>query len=277
MAPDKQTLARFNLQGNPLPLPGGEGRTYRVGGAVLKHVHNDSREYWNWIADTCNGMQTRGFRLSQPLPAADGTWITPEGWSAWTFLNGTHDYGNRIPEIIRAVSAFHEAYASVPRPHFLDADTPYMRADTYAWGTAPEHIHEDLKEMTLSLFALREPVDNVRDQIIHGDLNPGNILLSPGTAPAIIDIAPYWRPPEFALAVFAYWIGPWRNDSGVLRHFETVPHFRQMLVRAGIRMLLIMSEFSKLSDMESYRHATDMIISYCKKGGTAAFTDTIPV
>ncbi len=266
MAPDQQTLAKFNLRGNPEPLPGGEGRAYRVNGTVLKHIHNDSREYWNWIAETSARIQPRGFRMSKPLPTTGGDWITPEGWCAWTFLEGTHNYENSTPEIIKAVTAFHEAYAAVPRPEFLDADNPYMRADTYAWGNMPERIHEDLKGMVRLLYSLRKPVGELRDQIIHGDLNPGNILLSPGLAPAVIDIAPYWRPPEFALAIFAYWIGPWRNNPDVLRHFAGVKHFNQMLVRAGIRMLLIMSEFSKLSDMASYQNATRMIISYCKQG-----------
>jgi hypothetical protein len=33
-----------------------------------------------------------------------------------------------------------------------------------------------------------------------------------------------------------------------------------MLVRAGIRMLLIMSEFNKINDLEKYRRATEIIL-----------------
>ena len=37
-------------------------------------------------------------------------------------------------------------------------------------------------------------------QIVHGDLT-GNVLVAPGAPPAVIDISPYWRPPEYAEGV----------------------------------------------------------------------------
>jgi len=37
----------------------------------------------------------------------------------------------------------------------------------------------------------------------------------------------------------------------VLHHFKTIPAFAQLLVRAGIRMLLVMSVINQLEDWES--------------------------
>ncbi len=47
MKPDENVLRQFNLEGEIEFLPGGEGRTYRVGNIVLKHINNDSEEYIN--------------------------------------------------------------------------------------------------------------------------------------------------------------------------------------------------------------------------------------
>jgi hypothetical protein len=90
-------------------------------------------------------------------------------------------------------------------------------------------------------------------------LNPGNILLAPSRPPAIIDIAPYWRPADFALAVYAYWIAPWRNKPALLKKFPDSQEFKQLLIRAAIRMLLIMSEFNNIRDEERFRKATEIV------------------
>jgi hypothetical protein len=111
-----------------------------------------------------------------------------------------------------------------------------------------------------ALYAIRRPLVGLEDQLIHGDLNPSNLLIVDGQPPGVIDIAPYWRPASFALAVFAYWIGPWRNRPDPLAHFAHVEQLDQLLIRAGIRMLLIMSEFGRLTDMERYTRATKLIV-----------------
>ncbi|MDQ6669192.1 MAG: hypothetical protein M3069_00235 [Chloroflexota bacterium] len=106
------------------------------------------------------------------------------------------------------------------------------------------------------LYALRRPLDGLDSQLIHGDLNPGNILIARGLPPAFLDIAPFWRTAEFALAMFANWIGPRQGDASVLRHFSQVRHFDQLLIRAGIRMLLIMTELAERNP-DLFQHELD--------------------
>jgi hypothetical protein len=103
-------------------------------------------------------------------------------------------------------------------------------------------VHPEVEPLVGALYASRRPVNGLQDQLIHGDLNPENILVGPGLPPGFLDLAPFWRPPEFALALFANWIGPRRGDPAVLRHFAEVRHFDRLLIRAGIRMLLIMTD-----------------------------------
>lgn len=239
MKPDENVLRQFNLEGEIEFLPGGEGRTYRVGNIVLKHINNDSEEYINWIADSFSKIEENGFRVAKSIKNIEGTWITKDGWSAWEFLEGNHNYKDYIEISIQAIVAFHRAIKDFSKPESLGReDSPYIKADKYAWGDKPESIHEDVKDLVEALYAIRKPVEGLKDQIIHGDLNPDNILVSESLPPGIIDIAPYWRPPEFALAVYAYWIAAWRDEEELLEHFQDIKEFDQMLVRAGIRMLL---------------------------------------
>jgi hypothetical protein len=86
----------------------------------------------------------------------------------------------------------------------------------------------------------------LRPQLIHGDLNPDNILVASDAPPALIDMAPYWRPAGFALAVLAYWLGPAVGNSTVLTGFEAVPAFDQLLVRAALRSVLVWHEFAQI-------------------------------
>lgn len=261
MEPNKKVLEQFGLNEKATFLPGGERRTYRVGDVVLKHINNDNSEHTKWIAETYSQIKEDGFRIPRPLKSVAGEWITDEGWSAWTFLDGNHDYRDNVPESIQAIIKFHDALKGVARPSFLsEIDSAYKRADQMTWGDKPEQIHPELKEMVQELYNKKVEMDGLGNQLIHGDLNPNNILFQDSLSPAIIDIAPYWRPVEFSLGVYAYWIGPWRDDEVILEHFKNIKHFDQMLVRAGIRMLLIMSEFNKINDFEKYKTATEIVL-----------------
>ncbi|HVZ58640.1 MAG TPA: phosphotransferase [Patescibacteria group bacterium] len=259
----KHIFDEFNLSGEASLFPTAEERTFRVGDVIVKHVKNDSEEYTNWHADFFNSIKENGFRVPKPIPTRSGKWITNDGWTAWHVLEGNHDFENYIPESIQAIVSFHRAIRDYPRPGFIGSDGPWTRADIGAWRAKPENIHPKLKEDVELLYSLRQPIVDYVDQLIHGDLNPGNILLSDKFPPAIIDIAPYWRPVEFSLAVYAYWVGPWRDHKERLEYFKDIPNFKQMLVRAGIRMLLVMSEFNNLDELEKYHNATQIISEYC--------------
>ncbi len=262
MNPNEEVLRQFNIQGKVEFLPGGEKRTFRVGNVVLKYINNDNEDYLNCIADLYSQIKEDGFRVPRPLKTQDRKWLTSDGWSAWTFLDGNHDYIKSIPESIKAITKFHEAIKDVPKPQFLSViDSPYKKSDAMAWGNKPENIHIEVKEMVDKLYEVRNHIEVLDEQLIHGDLNPDNILFHDSLPPAIIDIAPYYRPVEFALGIYAYWIGPWRDDENALNYFSEVREFDQMLVRAGIRMLLTMSEFNKINDLEKYKRATEIVLN----------------
>ena len=69
---------------------------------------------------------------------------------------------------------------------------------------------------------------------MHGDLT-GNVLFADGLPPAVIDFAPYWRPPAFATAVVVGDALLWEGaDETLLAAVEHVDAFPQFLLRALI-------------------------------------------
>lgn len=260
---DGAVAAAFGVDREAVLLAGGEGRTYRAGDVVLRR--EDDPVEAAWVADLFNQIRPDGFRVPRPVQARDGGWIASGEWSAWAFVEGRPATRQDAPEVARAIDAFHAALASVPCPeHLARRDLPYDRADRWAWGELPPDAHPRLVEPLRRLAAVRRPLAGLRDQLIHGDLNPENVLVAPGLPPAIIDMAPYRRPAPFGAAVAAFWLGPWQSDESVLACFAHVPHLDQLLVRACIRMLLSMQELGYLHALERYRAAMDII---CRRAG----------
>jgi len=84
-----------------------------------------------------------------------------------------------------------------------------------------------------------------------------------------IDLSPYWRPPEFATAIAAYWLGPYQGDTAVLHHFAQVRELDQMLVRVGIRQLSRLVETGGLEYADEFTRAADVICQLIERPGKA--------
>jgi uncharacterized protein (TIGR02569 family) len=256
----------FNVSGSLTLLPGGEGRTYRAGDFIYRRETDPTETAF--IAELYDSLDVDGFRIPTPIRTKHGAWITPDGWSAWTFVDGQPATPNDVPQVIAAIQAFHQALASAPYPAYLaDRDSPFDRADQAAWTDKTVDVDERFVPFIMPLLQRKRPVEGLHAQLMHGDLNEENILIAPHLPPAIIDMTPYWRPAEFAVAVFAYWLGPYRGDTSMLSAFAHVREFDQMLIRAGLRMILITHEFAKLGtpigDFERANHmAVDSICQW---------------
>ena len=193
--PPRGVLAAFGLVGQAVPLPGGQGASWRVGEVVLKpHVDADFQQ---WLGTAVSGIEQQGFRLPEVRRAVDGAWVVL-GWGApslmpgATVADGAADWG----AIITASRALHAATADLPRPAFLDLRTdPWAVADRAAWGETPRRVAPGLRDLVRRLDAVPAPPGGA--QLVHGDL-AGNVLLVPGAPPSVIDFSPYWRPPSYA-------------------------------------------------------------------------------
>lgn len=262
-------MRQFGLDGEIGILPGGSRKTFRVGNAVLKRIHATSLEndhspaLAEWIAEFSLRIEQRGFRLPRPLPTLDGRWVAPGGWTAWTLLEGRHATRDDIPACIAAIEALHAALKGIPiHPLMIGNSTLWGKAHRWCWGEKPPEVHPKPAALVDELYALRRPIQTRDWQLIHGDLNPENILIAPGLPPAFLDFSPFWAPPEFALAIFANFSGPRRWDPGVLDFFAGISNFDQLLVRAAIRMLLIMTGFDDWETC-SEKWAAEWIIQRC--------------
>ncbi len=262
---------RFGVHTPAKQLRGGTTPTFKAKGLVFKRVketsleNNHSPQLMAWIAELSHTIKQDGFRFPVAKPTVAGQWITDNGWSAWSFVEGKHAHRNNVKQCIEGIIAFHKAIKDVPRhPLMVQNDTPWGVADKACWGRKVASIAPEVVTLVETLYSLRKPVDGLDDQLIHGDLNPENILISPNLPPAFIDFSPFWRPVEFALAMFANWIGPRQGDVSVLEHFSNIKSFDQMLLRASIRMLLIMNNFSTWKTSSEKRSA-ELVIEYLRR------------
>jgi uncharacterized protein (TIGR02569 family) len=232
-------LDAFGLTGPAQQLPGGEGRSVRVGAAVLKPTEDGPEA--GWTAELLTRVESVGFRLARPLRALDGRWVV-DGWSASRFVAGESGAAGRWGELLAAARAFHAALANVPEPTFLASRTHrWAVADRVAWGEVSVTALPEVAPLLSRLESLRLPV-SAKCQLVHGDLS-GNVLFADGQPPAIIDFSPYWRAAAYADAVIAVdellWFG---TGPDLLRLAHSSSDFPQLLVRALIFRLVAMNE-----------------------------------
>jgi uncharacterized protein (TIGR02569 family) len=256
---DPQVEEAFGINKKITLLAGGiDLKTYRSGDIILRNLGKDAQEVGTWHAELFNQIEQNGFRVAKPIKAKNGTWSI-NGWVAEQFLEGRHATKSDIPTIIDAVNNFHSTLEGISLPEYRKKNlTMWDHADKWAWSEVPKDIDPDLYKLALELQALKKSV-TLKDQLIHGDLNLNNILISNTLAPAIIDFTPYFRPVEFALAVTAYWVGPYTGDIKILEEFKDIKDFDQMLIRAGLRMMLTQEDPKHARQLEAYKNANEII------------------
>lgn len=228
----------FGLTGAPVALPGGQGRSVRVGDAVLKPVE-DVQEA-SWSAELLSRVTENGFRVPRPLRSVGGSRVV-DGWSAATLVQGDAGPVGRWEELLAAGRAFHHALRCASRPRFLQHRRHrWALADRVAWGEVSTEPTEAVRPLLVELTGLLRPVAAQRCQLVHGDLS-GNVLFAPGLPPAIIDWSPYWRPTAYAEAVVAVDCAL-RYDAGedVLQLIGNGPPATQLLLRALLFRLVAM-------------------------------------
>lgn len=261
--PPATVLAAFGLTSRPVPLGGGQGGAWRVGGAVLKPLDAEPVES-AWTAELFEALPLDGFRVPRPRRAADGS-LHVAGWAAWEAVEGGHE--PRWLDIIEVGEAFHAALAAVPRPAFLDTRTDrWSVADRVAWGERRlDGVHVEHLDR---LRAVLRPV-SARSQLVHGDLT-GNVLFAPGLPPAVIDFSPYWRPTGWASAVVVSDALTWQGaDESILDRVTHVEDFDQLLVRAVIYRavtdrLFPADEPLRPADPDPYRPVVELV---CRLAG----------
>jgi uncharacterized protein (TIGR02569 family) len=232
--PSEAVLRAFGVRDEPVLLDGGQDRTFRAGGLVLKPV-DDLPEQHDWLCETYVAWPAGDVvRVPEPVAADDGGW-SAHGWAAHRWLEGETARAGEDPDgFRRTADAFHDAVAGLDRPAFLDQrEDAWSFGDRVAFeGHAPVGRPGTLALLEPLLAALR-PLE-VPEQVVHGDLG-GNVLRSPGRPDAVIDWPPYFRPRGFALAVTAADAITWEGaPASLLDRWADQPEWDQLLLRAVV-------------------------------------------
>lgn len=234
----------------PRPLPGGQGLSVLAGSLVLKPHAADHSAEARWSAEVVEQVADGavGFRVARPVRSRDGALLV-DGWAAAEVLDGElRGVGPADWAVLFETGrAYNEALLGVARPELLDARTHrWALADRVAFGDPYPDPAPAARLLLETLLRQRRP-SHEPEQIVHGDLT-GNVLFSPGRAPAVIDFSPYWRPAGYAQAVAAvdallWYDAPVSVLEIAARHGG--PAFCDHLIRALIFRLVAHSEAVK--------------------------------
>lgn len=252
-APPQEVLEAFGLRGTATALVGGEGRSFRVGDAVLKPAEADAGAA-RWLAETMAAVREDGFRVARPLRTTTGAWVH-EGWTAARHVEGeAPDFATeaRWLDIMEAGRAFHRALTGLPRPDFLDRRTdPWWVGDQVAWQERPpDRIAPWLRGPYEVLEQCLGPAPADRPQLVHGDLT-GNVLFELGLAPAVIDFSPYWRPAPFGEAVVVGDALIWHGAGAALLSEVAEarsPDFLRHVARAVVYRLVTSNQWARTEE-----------------------------
>jgi uncharacterized protein (TIGR02569 family) len=236
---------------------GGQGRSWRAGGIVLKPADGSSDP--SWLGPILAALPDDDrFRVATPVPSTGGAWSVG-GWQATTWLAGTC-YQGRWPEIIEAADAMHSVLGSqvATRPSGIgNRSDPWAIGDRVAWGEeSAGELHPAVADLAGRLAPLIDRQwHGPPAQLIHGDLGPGNVLFADdvGLPPAILDFSPYWRPAAFATAVLIVDALAWENaPRSLATGFMTqMANSTELIARAIIYRLVAAAHLTAGSRIEA--------------------------
>ena len=220
----------------PCRVEGGQGVTFRVGDLAIKRCEDVAQA--EWLGGIMETLQEQGFRIARPIRAASGSFVF-DGWCAMRWIEGTPALEGRWREAVEACEAFHRALAHVPWSPVLEPmDNPYARADAAIWSATPlEGVF--LGPAAERLRRLLRPV-TLPSQLVHGDPSEGNMLFLQDQPPGIIDMAPYWHPAGYSLAMLVADGIAWsRAPLNLLAQVMPRPEMDQLLARAVLFRLYV--------------------------------------
>lgn len=126
-----------------------------------------------WLAPVQAAAQAAGLIVPEPLRDGAGR-RAPGGWCAEPFVAGRPGTAADLAQLGPRLAAFHDAARALPARPGL----PGM-----AGAPLPEGLAPDLAAALAAAFA---PMAGAAIGAIHGDLNPGNLIMTPA-GPALID------------------------------------------------------------------------------------------
>lgn len=245
----QEVLRAFGSVGTPAKMPGGEGRSYRVGHLVFKPVLDPLR--YEWVGDILSRIESKRLRVSRPQLSLQGS-FTYSGWAASTYEPGEELHG-RWADKLQAGRDFHAAVEDLSPTALPPGQDRWTIAHKIAWGETglPQAVNPATRHNLQRIFNKYQPVE-VSNQVVHSDLC-GNILFADGLPPLVVDFSPAYRPPEYSEAILVADAIAWENAPLGLRwELPGTPYWDQLLLRA-VNFRLIVAALFHLMDIAEFK------------------------
>jgi uncharacterized protein (TIGR02569 family) len=235
--PSREVLAAFGATpGDPSPMPGGEGLSFRAGDLVVKQVHDEVEA--EWVQGLLARTPQRGFRVPEPIPTTDGRWVH-RGWSASRYVEDLRPAAPSWTLIVDAGLRFADAAERARGgTEVLSGRTHrWAVADRVAWRETTVELRPQATEVLMRCAAWLADGATER-HFVHGDL-AGNVHLDHSGVPVILDVSPYFRARRWAAAIViadaVLWMGA---DVSLARSFVATASDRDLFARALIFRLV---------------------------------------
>lgn len=182
-------IAKWRIDAALVPLAGGHRnavlRTVGLQRNVVFKSTMRSRAAIEWLAAVQDTARRCGFVVPQMIRSASGR-VVEDGWTCEDFIDGPHVTEDAMPTILPLVARFHNATADlVQRPGFLssaDLVTQSVGGDVDLDAMPP-----DLPDLVVRCRAAWQAMQGRQISVIHGDLNPANLIKCGDDHIALID------------------------------------------------------------------------------------------
>ncbi len=235
--PAPSVLEAFGLHGTPARLPGGQGGSVLVDGAVLKRTDDPAEAHW--IQGIAAELRPEGCRIAPPLATTSGAWVFDD-WTANEHLPGLRPAAPDWGTITAAGRELAAAIADLPD---VAGEAPptrthrWARADRCAWGEERVALGPEAADLVDQLIARTGPDDDAA-QVIHADL-AGNVHLDAAGVPVVLDLSLVVRPLAWADAIVVVDAVCWHGaDLALATSFAADDTGADLLARALVFRLV---------------------------------------
>lgn len=181
-------IERWGITADLVPLADGQRNlSFRTDGIGpgLELVFKSTRRAeaaLRWLSTVQKIARDVGFVVPEQIESRNGRLIEDD-WTCECFVEGEHFSPDELPSAVPLIAAFHEATDDIPqRPGFLSSQ------DLIEQDRGGD---VDLRAMPADLVSrcrdAWQAVSWQKQAIIHGDLNPGNLIRCPDGRAALID------------------------------------------------------------------------------------------
>lgn len=238
----KEIFDSFNLEGEVIPIIGGQNTSVRVKNTVLKPT--EDAIHAEVLLTIIDSIQPKGYRLSKPVKSNKGTFVS-HGWMCTQFEPG-HEVIGYVKEKLQVARLFHQDLSIINFNDLPFTNNPWSRAHKVAWQVTelPTETHFEIRQIIKELLLKVRLKEYYTCQIVHADLS-GNILFDEVLSPLIIDFSPTVAPVEYAEAILVCdciaWQGSKVSDIDMLLNNE---FNNEMIIRAVVFRLTVEAIFS---------------------------------